>query len=145
MGGRQPLTRGYIARFNILRDGSKSRGRIAAIRARGDDIAFRAPGFCQQLPTRGICRQRRLRKAYRPDCNYRFTHAALGLRCQDQDRQLLQGQASQRIDLAQGQTCADCVEKLRNQSVADFLRKPMKRNSRKALTTRQRMAARERM
>ncbi|NKB29085.1 MAG: hypothetical protein GKR99_16650 [Rhodobacteraceae bacterium] len=40
---------------------------------------------------------------------------------------------------------ADCVEKLRNQSVADFLRKPMKRNSRKALTTRQRMAARERM
>ncbi|NKB28704.1 MAG: hypothetical protein GKR99_14600 [Rhodobacteraceae bacterium] len=39
----------------------------------------------------------------------------------------------------------DCVEKLRNQSVADFLRKPMKRNSRKALTTRQRMAARERM
>ncbi|NKB29054.1 MAG: hypothetical protein GKR99_16480 [Rhodobacteraceae bacterium] len=41
--------------------------------------------------------------------------------------------------------CADCVEKLRNQSVADFLRKPMKRNSRKALTTRQRMAARERM
>ncbi|NKB29052.1 MAG: hypothetical protein GKR99_16470 [Rhodobacteraceae bacterium] len=42
-------------------------------------------------------------------------------------------------------TTADCVEKLRNQSVADFLRKPMKRNSRKALTTRQRMAARERM
>ncbi|NKB28795.1 MAG: hypothetical protein GKR99_15090 [Rhodobacteraceae bacterium] len=40
---------------------------------------------------------------------------------------------------------SDCVEKLRNQSVADFLRKPMKRNSRKALTTRQRMAARERM
>ncbi|NKB29260.1 MAG: hypothetical protein GKR99_17565 [Rhodobacteraceae bacterium] len=42
-------------------------------------------------------------------------------------------------------TSVDCVEKLRNQSVADFLRKPMKRNSRKALTTRQRMAARERM
>ncbi|NKB28177.1 MAG: hypothetical protein GKR99_11710 [Rhodobacteraceae bacterium] len=45
----------------------------------------------------------------------------------------------------QGAFWADCVEKLRNQSVADFLRKPMKRNSRKALTTRQRMAARERM
>ncbi|NKB28025.1 MAG: hypothetical protein GKR99_10895 [Rhodobacteraceae bacterium] len=54
------------------------------------------------------------------------------------------------IKLADGKTeqeliSADCVEKLRNQSVADFLRKPMKRNSRKALTTRQRMAARERM
>ncbi|NKB28789.1 MAG: hypothetical protein GKR99_15055 [Rhodobacteraceae bacterium] len=46
---------------------------------------------------------------------------------------------------AQKQHQVDCVEKLRNQSVADFLRKPMKRNSRKALTTRQRMAARERM
>ncbi|NKB28972.1 MAG: hypothetical protein GKR99_16045 [Rhodobacteraceae bacterium] len=46
---------------------------------------------------------------------------------------------------AQQPQSADCVEKLRNQSVADFLRKPMKRNSRKALTTRQRMAARERM
>ncbi|NKB26117.1 MAG: hypothetical protein GKR99_00520 [Rhodobacteraceae bacterium] len=47
--------------------------------------------------------------------------------------------------MGQWPVCADCVEKLRNQSVADFLRKPMKRNSRKALTTRQRMAARERM
>ncbi|NKB28455.1 MAG: Rieske 2Fe-2S domain-containing protein [Rhodobacteraceae bacterium] len=52
---------------------------------------------------------------------------------------------SAKVALARGAELADCVEKLRNQSVADFLRKPMKRNSRKALTTRQRMAARERM
>ncbi|NKB26050.1 MAG: hypothetical protein GKR99_00135 [Rhodobacteraceae bacterium] len=60
------------------------------------------------------------------------------------DRRVGSGQ-SYRPQRSQGRASADCVEKLRNQSVADFLRKPMKRNSRKALTTRQRMAARERM
>ncbi|NKB29491.1 MAG: hypothetical protein GKR99_18790 [Rhodobacteraceae bacterium] len=58
---------------------------------------------------------------------------------------LARGCGSARPRPTQRQIWADCVEKLRNQSVADFLRKPMKRNSRKALTTRQRMAARERM
>ncbi|NKB29409.1 MAG: hypothetical protein GKR99_18360 [Rhodobacteraceae bacterium] len=55
--------------------------------------------------------------------------------------------SSQSVSALRGRVSqnGDCVEKLRNQSVADFLRKPMKRNSRKALTTRQRMAARERM
>ncbi|NKB27048.1 MAG: hypothetical protein GKR99_05650 [Rhodobacteraceae bacterium] len=89
--------------------------------------------------------------------------AAPGAKGSDYDTALLAFRLGKSFDLADGKVFgeasigqswvggselshyADCVEKLRNQSVADFLRKPMKRNSRKALTTRQRMAARERM
>ncbi|NKB29455.1 MAG: hypothetical protein GKR99_18610 [Rhodobacteraceae bacterium] len=68
------------------------------------------------------------RKPYRPDGHFAFM-----------------GEDCIKVFFTGENISADCVEKLRNQSVADFLRKPMKRNSRKALTTRQRMAARERM